>query len=309
MARQTNAVAPATGRQYIGPTTGGVVAVGNTPGTQILHNYIHDVASFGIRAGATNNVAGDWNYSNTTVQGNVIIHIGTNDQDIGAIGVIDIANFTSTPASTNVLIDPNYIRDYASPTGYGFAIYLDEGSSNTTVSNNIVTGAHVPGYGAYAVLLDDGNNDLIKNNIFDLEDTNLLFVLVNAIGAGATPSTRGLNVAFKNNIVLSNAATIPAVDLRSSGNFAFNFYDNASFGGYPIGVPTFTGNYYINYHAIGSGPWYNSSGNNFTDTSATQASSDPGISCWLYNVASGSPIRTLPSISFPSLCHSDRLDL
>jgi hypothetical protein len=273
-----------------GPLTGAIVAVGNTPYTQILNNYVHDVASMGIRGGQTANLTGNWNFSNTIVKGNVLINTATNDNDVGAIDFLDYY----VTKSTNILIDSNYINNYIS-TFAGHAIYLDYGTSNVEVKNNIITGGYSVS-GTFAILLNDGNNVKIYNNIFDLNNANYMFFYVSCpqcanhlVGSGNT---------ITNNIVLYRVGKGPMVTTFSSGTVPWNFYDQSVFTSLPINHPLVKNNYYANYNVLGAGPWYSSSGNTFKDSSPVlAASAGPGISCWSYKISSTSPVLN-PPVSF-----------
>ncbi|TPV97865.1 MAG: hypothetical protein USCAAHI_02720 [Beijerinckiaceae bacterium] len=63
--------------------------------------------------------------------------------------------------------------------------------------------------------------------------------------------------------------------------------------GSPVNAPTITNNAYHNYagSAINSGGSY---------SDANPVSEDPQLSCWVYNIASGSPVFSSP-VSFPGL--------
>jgi hypothetical protein len=284
-----------TDPNYQGRLQGAIIAVGNTPSTQILHNYVHDVASMAIRGGQTNAATGPGNYNNTVIRGNAIINTATSDTDNGAI---DLYDTVPSKVSTNIIIDSNYIRDYNGIKS-GYAIYLDLGASNTTISNNIITGAHQTPNGAFAIQMDDSNNVTITNNIFDLSDTNLLLHYVN--GDLRPAADAGNNNIIEHNLILNSVQSILSVTTLTSGTVPLNFYDNA-YANFqargpsypPIGSPTFSGNYYANYYSLGSGPWLNTSGNNFKDTDAVRASSDPKISCWAYTIATDSPVLNSP---------------
>jgi Right handed beta helix region len=133
----------------------------NCTGMVISHNAIHDIAGFGLSVstgitGATIN--------NLSVTGNNIYDTCTATADCGAIYTED--RFSAL--STGVTITNNFIRDGNTYAGLGSnagqGIYLDECSSNMTISGNVVTGRN----GSNTLMNNGGANNTWSGNIVDL---------------------------------------------------------------------------------------------------------------------------------------------
>jgi len=176
-------------RNHLHDLGAGAIDVGRdyvigTSGNIIDNNWVHHgsktfLGAVGIRIGAssynevTHNDVSDYNYSGISVgwtvgygtssahdnliEKNHVHHIGQQRilSDMGLIYLVGEAPGT--------LVNNNYCHDVAVyDRGYGgWGIYLDEGSSNVTIRNNIV---HSTSDGAFH--LHYGRNNLIENNIF-----------------------------------------------------------------------------------------------------------------------------------------------
>jgi parallel beta-helix repeat protein len=126
--------------------------VGQSSGNSIAHNHIHDVPYGAISVGWT------WGYGPSAADHNQIefnwIHdIGTVLSDLGGIYLLG-----KQPGTT---VRNNLISNVGRFTYGGWGIYLDEGSSNVVVENNIVYDAESAGFHQHY-----GRDNIIRNNIF-----------------------------------------------------------------------------------------------------------------------------------------------
>jgi len=190
------------------------IRIGDSPGNTVAHNRVSRHPYTGIWVGwvvgyQPSATSDNW------IHHNHISHIGGDlMSDLGGIYTVSIAPGT--------VIEHNLIHDVAVyDRGYGgWGIYLDEGSSDMTVRNNLVYATEDGGFH-----LHYGRDNLVTNNIFawghehQIERTRIeLF---------------GNSFAFRNNIVYFNTDRYMAgawTDLR------YLFRDNLIFdaAGYPF---------------------------------------------------------------------------
>src|SRR6185437_5315626 len=104
------------------------IALSNAPHSTISHNYVHDISSFGIAVYAY--YAGQ-SADGDVVTGNVLERVTTAEGDAGAI-YTDM--FGTGSAGGYVTISNNYVKDWGGPSGNQHAVYLDDSSSNVTVT-------------------------------------------------------------------------------------------------------------------------------------------------------------------------------
>lgn len=238
--------------------------------TTISHNAVHDIASFGIGSANVNG-----NTSNQLVTGNVLYNICTALADCGAIYTQD-----TTATVTNIQWTNNYVRDGNTNatlgSGAGNALYLDDCTSNVTVSGNIVTGR----WGSQATMIHGGNNNNYTGNLIDLTSfgtTSSILSTQTSTGFAACSAQTMSGNQFGHNIIISGSGGGGYTTLGSSpGNF-----------------PTMVGNDY--FAEAGSAI---SHAGDFTDPSPNNV--DPQLSCWIYNIASGSSVFNSP-INFPAI--------
>ncbi len=127
--------------------------VGQSSRNTISHNHIHDLSYTAISVGWT------WGYGPNLCNGNRIefnhLHrIGKRIlSDLGAIYTLGVQPGT--------VIRNNLIHDVASFTYGGWGIYLDEGSSNILVEDNIVYNTKSAGFHQHY-----GRDNIVRNNIF-----------------------------------------------------------------------------------------------------------------------------------------------
>ncbi len=157
------------------------VLVGKASGTQIVHNHIHDFNYTGIGVGWT------WGYAEGEAYGNIIEH-----NHIHAIGsglLSDLGGIYHLGVAPGTRIRYNLVHDIRRRIYGGGCVYLDEGSSNILVENNLLYDCDDGPFH-----LHYGRDNLIRNNIM-------------ALGRGPQAYlTRGeshSSFRFENNLVLS----------------------------------------------------------------------------------------------------------
>jgi hypothetical protein len=263
----------------------GISAIQWTTGTSILDNYIHDVSSHGIVYGTSSRSAPPADHSATTIRNNVIIKSNnSNDDNVGAIYGWN----PSIVKSTCITIDNNFIRDYSGYNGTtGHAIFLDYEASNVSITNNIITGAT----NAMAMAFYDSNNVSVSNNIIDVGFANLPFLFFTNTG-----NQDGSGNSIQHNIVLScrptNAPTVTGTDFVTTSQ-PITYIANVG----SMTPATIGSNFYCNYNAINSAPWFD--GGTWNDASPVHCSADPGIFGYGYTIGSPSGGGVSPVLQAP----------
>ncbi len=100
------------------------------------------------------------------------------------------------------LIANNLIDDIGSGSHHTVGIYLDDSTSGVVVAGNILRNT-----GTYAVQIHGGDNNDIRNNIFDLGPATASAVLFQSAPADTNPTNTMLNNSVTRNIVYSTSAT------------------------------------------------------------------------------------------------------
>jgi hypothetical protein len=230
----------------------------------ISHNVVHDAYTMGIR----------W-YTSTNLQidSNVVYNTCTGVGDCGAIYYQDVPM-----TSTGVRITNNYVHDGnlagAGPGNgdVGSGIYLDDCTSNVTVSGNVMTGRN----GNNTTMIHGGSNNVFSGNLTDLSNYDHLYMAIQTSGACTVGSVMSGNQYVHNIVVgdtqmgVGNWAIDPGQNPLLVNDNDFYGYDGTTVAG----------------------------GGSYPDTNS--ANQDPQLSCWSYNIASGSPIDGAPT-SFPAL--------
>jgi hypothetical protein len=254
-----------------------MIGLGNVTNARILNNYVHDTASQGIALYA-------WNARDTVdgsvIGGNVVLRTVQQMSDGGGI-YLDMRY--SNVNGGHVTISNNYVKDYGAP-GISSArgIYLDDDSSNVTVTGNVIgpphpaTSPHVE-----AVMFNGGSGNVFSNNIVDLGKGHAAVSVSGPGGTGGTLPYKnpiGPNV-IANNIIIANYSGAPSV--RSWDVSGHVYGQNPATNSRWL---TISNNLYYNY----GGGAADSHGNMIGDANPIFA--NPQISGWHYSVASGSPV-------------------
>jgi hypothetical protein len=154
---------------------------------QITHNLIENCQGGGVAFAEA--AEGPPNNSNI-IDRNILQDVDTNVVDMGALYIIDRTLSAVGNKITNNHIFAKGGLNYL--TNQTKAIYLDEGTSNTLVSRNIV-GSKT---GEYPAIVTNGTNDTVINNIFDISSGGQFIV-------GGTASTGS---SFTHNIIYSSGS-------------------------------------------------------------------------------------------------------
>ena len=135
---------------------------------RVIHNLIENSGYDGIAAVVT---PGEHN-DDLLIDSNVILNSCLKVPDCGGVHIVD-RNHTSVDAATSttgVMISNNLIDGFNNPgKDGGKGIYLDDLSSNVTVTGNVVRGA-----GSFAVQIHGGDHITITGNIFDISKVDHL---------------------------------------------------------------------------------------------------------------------------------------
>jgi hypothetical protein len=129
------------------------ILVGQSYNNRIAHNHIHDFYQIGISVGWT------WGYGKSLAHHNIIEY--NHIHQIGQGWSSDLAGiYTLGPQPGTVLRD-NLIHDVECAEYIGRGIYLDEGSSDIVVENNIIYNTTTGAFG-----MNYGKRNTIRNNVF-----------------------------------------------------------------------------------------------------------------------------------------------
>jgi hypothetical protein len=160
--------------------------------SMVIRNHIDGNKATGIQVNGGG--AGDDN-SDVVVSHNEIHNTCAAVNDCGAIYFRDLGH-----VSRRQRIDNNVIANFGSRSNEDVAIYLDDETSNVTVSENIVYGA-----GTYAVLIHGGDHNVFRNNIFDVSRVDKLGLYQDDVGSGGLNYGMAYN-RFTRNVVYSSAS-------------------------------------------------------------------------------------------------------
>ena len=119
---------------------------------EISENEIHDFLYSGISVGWV------WGYADSTTYGNLIR--GNHIYNIGNGALSDLGGIYLLGRQSGTVVCENRIHDVKCHVYGAWGIYLDEGSSNMTVENNVVYNT-----GKESVHLHYGRDNVIRNNI------------------------------------------------------------------------------------------------------------------------------------------------
>jgi hypothetical protein len=272
-----------------------MTCIGPGKNWKIANNYVHDTLSQGIGLFAFNSTD---SIDGAVITGNVVIRACQTIADCGAI----YTNMRSSGINGGqVTISNNFVRDWGSSalsgTGGVRGIYLDDNSSNETVTGNIVgpptRGALNSGNdnNSGAFIVNGGTNNTYTGNLVDLGDSGLIAVWGGGGNSGSpAPGMPSANVTdFEHNIILFNFAG--SLNDSWSGVTGFAYYQAG-----PASSYTIKNNAYTQYASGGS---VFSNGQVKNDTNPTVVpSASAGISGYLYSIAAGAPATKTP-VLFP----------
>jgi hypothetical protein len=262
-----------------------LVLLENVTNSHIENNYVHDGASQGIGLYAFysgQSINGD------VVSGNVVLNTVQQMSDGGAIYL----NMRGTGGNGgDVTIANNFVENYgASGITGACGIYLDDNTSNVTVTGNVVAppteGAVSTGNdGAAGVEIHDGLNNHISGNIIDLGDSGrtltALWFQDSASLAGMAGNT------FTGNVVISNFTGNQ--NTNDTGQSGFTYFENS-----PSSDFTIANNVYFNE----AGGQVRTDGPTASDSNPILE--NPAISGSTYQIASGSAVFGSP-VNFASI--------
>lgn len=252
---------------YNSSNSGSITMFGTVTGSVAEHNYIYNGSNHGFQIGTNN---GSGSIANVVINNNFIRNVCQVQDDCGAIYIID----WTTPRSTNISVHDNYVIDAHSATGNNArGLYLDDGTSNVTLKNNIVTGL----FGT-ATTIHGGSSNTFTNNILDLVDDgeDTLFYQTSSVTGGLTMSGN----TFTGNII---------VDGFSTANQGYTSDVSAGPVGNLLGI---TNNA---YHSYGGGTM-TTTGDSNVGSDASPVLVDPLLKCQTYMFQAG----TVPPVSFPA---------
>jgi hypothetical protein len=127
--------------------------IGNSSGTMIVHNHIHDFYYSGISIGWK------WNYDRNDAFGNVVEY--NHVHDIGKETLSDMGGIYTLGVSTGTRIRFNVFHNICCRSYGGWGIYLDEASSHILVEGNLVYDCSNQGTFEHW-----GRGNVWRNNIF-----------------------------------------------------------------------------------------------------------------------------------------------
>ena len=162
------------------------VLVMHSSNNEISENEIHDLAYTGISVGWV------WGYAESSTYGNIIR--GNHIYNIGNGSLSDMGGIYTLGRQSGTVISENRVHDVKCLEYGAWGIYLDEGSSDITVENNVVWGT-----GRECIHIHWGTDNTVRNNIF-LGDNS----------AAATVSIREWHhpSVFERNIMLTDGTNI-----------------------------------------------------------------------------------------------------
>jgi hypothetical protein len=257
---------------------------------KFLNNYVHDTQTMAIGAYA---YEVDDTVDGLEISGNVVLRAAQSKADSGAIYI----NMHSTNTNGgHVTIANNFIRDQGGPSQVE-GIYLDDRSSNCTITGNIIgpprvgavtdaTRANVSAIYSNSVSYKNSSYaastgwNTITGNIIDLGDSARVSVGM----------LWGTDNVFTNNIVVSNFSGNQQTESQDCG-IGYSYSGDSHHGS----ACTIENNLYYNY---GSGDVQPTSCHIAEDGNPTI--DDPGLSGDTYQIAADSPAFAAP-VNFPGI--------
>jgi hypothetical protein len=180
------------------PSAAGVLIV-HTPYNTVENNDILDFHYTGVSAGWI------WGYADSPSHHNIIAH-----NRIGQIGqgvLSDMGGIYTLGVSPGTVLRRNLIYDVDAFDYGGWGVYLDEGSSEILVENNIVFQTKSGGFHQHY-----GRDNLITNN---------LFLLGRECQIQRSRDEPHLSFSFERNIVVGQAGTVLCGTFANSAGYRF----------------------------------------------------------------------------------------
>jgi hypothetical protein len=131
------------------------VWIGQSGGNTVAHNHIHDLYYSAISVGWT------WDYGLSLAGGNRIEY--NHLHDIGKGMMSDMGGIYTLGAQPGTILRNNLIHDIACFEYGGWGIYMDQGSSNILIENNIVYNTRSGSFNQ-----NFGRENIVRNNVFAL---------------------------------------------------------------------------------------------------------------------------------------------
>jgi hypothetical protein len=189
----------------------------------------------------------------------------------------------------HVTISNNFVEDFGASGVQAEGIYLDDDSSNVTVSGNVIGPMNpaAAGTASKATIVNGGSNNTFSDNIIDLGTTGTEFITsFQTAGAGGSLffNWTGANV-FEDNVIVANYA-----GATNTGN-PFGLGNNEEYVqgvNYPTQFAIIQDNAYQNY----GGGSISTQGNIVNDANPVLV--NPQVSGPAYTVASGSSVFGSP---------------
>jgi hypothetical protein len=238
------------------------IGTNNAPSSQIIHNYVSNCTDMGIgswptSANGTNNLLIAYNYVTNACSA------------VADCGGIYMENNNGEP-ETGEIVEYNYITN-VSGAGGGEPVYIDDQTSNITVTGNVMAGS-----AWQCFYVHGGTSNVATGNICDL-GTNGSMGPVSA--QYESPTTMAGNT-WTNNLVVAAI---------SGSNVGAGYNCNSGPCQMTIGP-----NAYFNY----TGSSVGTSGSLGSDSKPVNA--NPNFTCgWEYTLPSNSPVYTSPP-GFPT---------
>jgi hypothetical protein len=167
--------------------------VGQAAKTRVCSNEIFDTNESGISLGWT------WGFGRSFAHDNLVAfnHI----HDVGRGLLSDMGGIYTLGIQPGTIIRNNVVHDIAGFLYGGWGIYQDQGSSQILTENNTVYRAHS---GAF-VHNSDGQDNLVRNNIFALADAGQIVYSDNPVSQRPADDK---NITFERNIVYWNGGPL-----------------------------------------------------------------------------------------------------
>ncbi len=135
------------------------ILVGNSGGNQLLHNAVFDFDYSAVSIGWT------WGYHDSPCMGNIVEY--NHLYDIGHGRLSDMGGIYTLGPQPGTRLRYNYIHDVTSRSYGGYGIYMDEGSSDILIENNLCVRCQTGGFNQHY-----GRDNIVQNNIFAYAATN-----------------------------------------------------------------------------------------------------------------------------------------